>query len=131
MRDVSASTRKFAEKSAAQTKSAFNKSGAAITEGARQSENNASTALNGMRECYFKVLDMAQENTAAGFDLARELASVQTPSELVEVWNAWARSAYQTLSEQTKELSALAQNVATSSAQPLTNGLMNPFRRAS
>jgi len=129
MSDVSASTRKFAEKSAAQTKSAFNKSSAAVVEGARRAENNASTAMNGMRECYLKVLGMAQENADAGFDLARELASVQPPSEYVEVWNAWARSAYQTLSEQTKELSALAQKVATSSAQPLTN--MSPFHRAS
>jgi phasin len=131
MSDVSTSTRRFAEKGAAQTKSAFNKSGAAITEGARLAENNASTALNGVREYYLKALGIVQENTDAGFDLARELASVQTPSEYVEVWSAWARSAYETLSEQTKELSALAQKVTTSSAQPLTNGLMNPLRRAS
>jgi hypothetical protein len=65
----------------------------------------------------------------AFFDFARELASVQTPSEFVEVWNAWARDAYGTFSEQTKELSGLAQKVATSTAQPLTNGLTNPFRR--
>jgi phasin len=131
MSDVSMSTRRFAEKSAAQTKSAFNKSSAVVVEGARRAENNASTAMNGMRECYLKVLGMAQENADAGFDLAGELASVQTPSELVEIWSAWARSAYSTLSEQTKELSALAQNVATASAQPLTNGLITPFRRAS
>lgn len=127
MSDVSMSTRKFAEKSAAQTKSAFNKSSATVVEGARRAENNASTAMNGMRECYLKALSMAQENADAGFDLARELASVQTPSEYVEVWNAWARSACDILSEQTKELSALAEKVV---AQPLTSGLMNPFGRA-
>jgi phasin len=131
MSDVSTSTRRFAEKSAAQTKNAFNKGGAAIEEGTRRLEQNASSAVNGMRECYLKVLDMEQENADAGFDLARELASVQTPSEYVEVWSAWARSAYGTFSEQTRELSGLAQKVATSSAQPLTNGLMTPFRRAS
>ena len=127
MSDASASTRRFAEKSAAETKSAFNKSSPTIIEGARRSEDNATTAFNGMRDCYLKALAMAQENTDAAFDLARELVSVQTPSEYVEVWNAWARSAYNTLSEQTKELSALAQKVV---AQPLTNGFMNPFRRA-
>jgi phasin len=131
MSEVSTSTRRLAEKSTAQTKSAFNKGGAAVAEGARQAEKSASTAVNGVRECYLRFLSMAQENADAGFDLARELASVQTPSELVEVWTAWARSACETLSEQTKELSALGQKVATSSAQPLTNGLMNPFRRAS
>ena len=78
------------------------------------------------------MLEMAQENTVASFDLARELASVQTPSELVEVWSARTREAYETFSEQTKELSALAQKVATTStAHPLANGLTNPFRVAS
>jgi hypothetical protein len=125
MSDVSTSTRRLAEKGAAQTKSAFNKSGATMAE----AEHSASTAMNEMRECYLKVLGMAQENADAGFDLARELSSVQ-PSEYVEVWSAWARSAYGTLSEQTKELSALAQKVATSSTQP-TNGLMSPFSRVS
>src|SRR5262245_35796220 len=131
MSNVSTRTRRFAEKSTAQTKSAFNRSGAAVAEEAPWAEQNASTAVNGMRECYLKVLGMAQENADAGFDLARELASVQTPSQFIEVWNAWARGAYNAFSEQTKELSALAQKIGTSTTQPLTNGLMDPFRRAS
>ncbi len=77
------------------------------------------------------MLDMAHYNTVAGFDLARELASVQTPSEFVEVWNARAREAYDTFSEQTKELSDLVQKVATSTTEPFTNGLTSPFRVAS
>jgi hypothetical protein len=86
--------------------------------------------LNGVRECYLRVLDMAQENTVAGFDLARELASVQTPSKFVEVWSARARDRYETFSEQTKELSELAQKVATSTVRPLTNGLTSPLPQA-
>src|SRR6266536_5926376 len=77
-------------------------------------------ALNGVRECYLRMLDMAQENMVAGLDLARELGSVKTPMEFVEVWNAGTREAYGTFSEQTKELSELAQKVATSTVQPLT-----------
>src|SRR6266487_823852 len=68
-------------------------------------------ALNGVRECYLRMLDMAQENMVAGLDLARELGSVKTPMEFVEVWNAGTREAYGTFSEQTKELSELAQKV--------------------
>jgi hypothetical protein len=131
MDQVSANTRRFAERSAAQARNTFDKTGAAAAAETRRAEQSASTAFNGVREYYLKMLEMAQENTIAGFDLARELASVQTPSELVEVWNARTRNAYDTFSEQTKELSALGQKVATSSTQPLTNGLMNPFRRAS
>jgi hypothetical protein len=59
MRDVSTSTRRFAEKSTAQARSAFNKGGAAVAEGARHAEKRASTAVNGVRECYLKFLSMA------------------------------------------------------------------------
>ena len=114
MDQVSANTRRLAEKSAAQAK--------------RTAEHSALTAFNGVREFYVKMLEMAQENTVAGFDVARELATVQSPSELVEVWNARAREAYDTFSQQAKELSDLAQKAATST--PLTNGLTNPFRQA-
>ena len=87
------------------------------------------TAVNGVRESYLRMLDIAQENTVAGLDFARELASVKTPMEFVEVWNAGAREAFGTFSEQTKEMSELAQKVA-KSAVPFTNGLSSPFRQA-
>jgi hypothetical protein len=131
MTNVSGNTRRFAEKTTAQTKNTFDKVSAAGAEETRRAEQSALTAFNGTRECYLKMLDMAHDNTVAGFDLARELMSVQTPSELVEIWNARSREAYDTFSEQTKELSDLAQKMATSTAQPLTGGLTNPFRQAS
>jgi hypothetical protein len=128
MSDVS--VRRLAEKSAGQAKRTFDKAAAATAEGTRRAEQNSLTAVNGLRECNLRMLDMAQENTMAAFDLARELASVETPSEFVEVWNARAREAFATFLEQTKELSGLAQKMATSTVQPLTNGLRSPFRQA-
>jgi phasin len=130
MTEVSTHTRRLADKNAAQAKRIFDKAGVATAEQTRRAEQSASSAVNGARESYQRVLEMAQENIGAGFDLARELVSVQSPSEFIEVWSAQARNAYETFSEQTKELSELAQKVATSSMQPLTNGAANPFRRA-
>src|ERR1700731_663010 len=109
MDQVSANTRRLAEKSAVQVKRTFDRAGAATAEEARRAEHSALTAFNGVREFYVKMLEMAQENTVSGFDLVRELASVQSPSELVEIWNARAREAYDTFSQQSKELSDLAQ----------------------
>jgi hypothetical protein len=131
MTNVSANTRSLAERSAAQAKSAFDKTGAATAEETRRAEQSALTAFRGAQECYLKMLDMAHDNTVAGFDLARELASVQTPSEFVEVCTARTRESYETFSEQAKELSELVQKMATSTTQPLTNGLTSPFRVAS
>lgn len=129
MADVS--TRRLAEKTAAQAKSTFDRTATAAAAETQRAEQSALTALTGVRECYLKMLDMAHENTSAGFDFARELASVQSPSEIVEVWSARTRSAYETFSEQSKELSDLVQKVATSTAQPIAKGLTSPFRVAS
>jgi hypothetical protein len=126
MSNVSANTRRLAERNTAQAKSTFNKAGAET----RRAEQSALTAFNGARHCYLKMIDMAHDNTVASFDLARELASVQTPLEFAEIWNARTREAYDTFSEQTKELSDLMQKLATSTTQPLTNGLTTPFRAA-
>jgi hypothetical protein len=86
------------KKTAAQAKDRFDKVSAAGAEETRRTEESALTAFNGTRECYLKMLDMAHDNTVAGFGLARELVSVQTPLELVEIWNARAREAYDTFS---------------------------------
>src|SRR5207247_6248678 len=122
MSNVTANTRRLAEHSAAQAKSTFDKAGAASAEETRRVEQSALTAFNGVRECYLKMLEMAQENTVASFDLARELVSVQTPSELVEVWSGRTREAYESLSEQTIELSDLVLSDARSSETLLAIG---------
>ena len=129
MSNASVQTRRLAEKSAGEAKRTFDRAATATAEGTRRAEQNALTAVNEARECYLRMLDMAQENTVAAFDLARDLATVQTPSQFTEVCTAWTRDAYKLLSEQTKEMSELAQKVA-KSAVPLTNGLTNPFRQA-
>jgi len=130
MADVSVNTRRLTEKGAARAKNTFSMAAAATRDETCHAEQSALTAMNGARECYLRMLDMAQENTVAGLDFARELASVKTPMEFVEVCNARAREAYGTFSEQTKALSGLAQKAATSTVQPLTNGLTSPFRQA-
>src|SRR5262245_54719035 len=120
--DVSVQTRRIADQSAGQAKRTFDKAATATAQGTRRVEQNALTAVNEARECYIRMLDMAQENTVAAFDLARDLATVQTPSEFVEICTIRTRDAYSAFSEQTKEMAELAQKVA-KSAVPLTNGL--------
>ncbi len=61
MSNVTANTRRLAEHSAAQAKSTFDKAGAASAEETRRVEQSALTAFNGVRECYLKMLEMAQE----------------------------------------------------------------------
>ena len=50
-------------------------------------------------------------------------------SEVIELSTSHARKQFEAVSEQTKELAALAQKVATESAEPLKSGVTKAFRK--
>ena len=50
---------------------------------------------------------------------------------MVELWTAHAKKQFETLTEQTKELSALGQKIAGESAEPITRGVSQAFKKAS
>jgi len=72
-----------------------------------------------MRGYNLKMIDMAQANAEAVFELARQLATAKAPSDIAELWTAHARKQFEMLSEQTNELTALGQKIAGESAEPI------------
>jgi len=66
------------------------------------------------------VIEIARTNTNAAFDYAHALMGMKSPSEFVEMSAARARQQFEAMTGQTKELAALAQKVATETAEPLT-----------
>jgi phasin family protein len=66
------------------------------------------------------LLDIAQANMNEAFDFARQLARVTSLSQFMELSAAHARKHFETLTEQTQQLTTLAQKVTTEAAQPLT-----------
>ena len=77
------------------------------------------------------MINMAQANTEAVFEFARQLANAKAPSDLAEVWTAHARKQFEMLSEQTKELAALGQRMAGESAEPIARNVKQTFDKAS
>ena len=59
-------------------------------------------------------------NTVAALDFAREMSTAKGPADAAARWSSHAQKQFDTLTEQSKELTALAQRVATSSAEPIT-----------
>jgi Phasin protein len=88
-----------------------------------------SSTAEGVREFNAKLLDIAQANTMAGMNFVSELT--RGPTEAFELWSRHAQSYLQRLSEQSQELAALGQRIASSSAEPLTRGFDQTFKRAS
>jgi phasin len=100
---------KFGDKGAAQTTKVM--------------EKTHETAANGMRDYNLMALEIARVNSDAAFDYARQLMSVKSPSEMLELWTTHARKQFETLTEQTKGLTMLGQRVVTESTEPVTKAL--------
>jgi phasin len=115
------------EKGSAQAKEAFEKMSAATTEAAALIKNSYSTAVKGAQDYNNKVIELAQTNTEAAFDFAQKLSGVKSPSDFIELSTEHSRKQFETLTEQTKELSALAQKVTLAAAEPLKTSVTKTF----
>ena len=117
--DPTEAFRATAENGSAQAKEAFEKVGAAMAE-----------AVKGAQDYNTKFIEFAQTNTAAAFDFAQKLSSVKSPSDFLELSTEHSRKQFETLTEQTKELAALAQKVMLSTAEPLKTGVTKAFSQS-
>ena len=68
-------------------------------------------------------------NTNASFDMAAQLMTVKSLSEAVEVSTSHARKQFDAMNAQTKELSALAQKVATETCEPIKDSVTSVFEK--
>jgi phasin len=119
--------RATAEKGTAQAKEAFEKMSAATAEGTDLIKNSYSIAVKGAQEYNTKVNEFAQTNTKVAIEFVQKLLGVKSPSDVIELSTNHSRKQYETLSEQAKELAALAQKVTLATVEPLTTGVTKAF----
>jgi len=127
--EMPAAFREFAERGVAQCKDTYEKMKAAAEEATDVLETTYSTASKGASDYGLKVIEAARTNTNAAFDYAGELLAAKTLSEVVELSSAHARKSFETMTAQTKELGALAQKVATETAEPIKAGMNKAFTK--
>ena len=127
--EVPAAFREFAEKGIAQTKDTYEKMKATAEQNTEMLETVYATASKGSTEYGLKLIEISRANTNAAFDFFQSLFGVKSPSELVEISTAHARAQFETLSGQTKELTTLAQKVATETAEPIKTGVASAMKK--
>ena len=127
--EVPAAFREFAEKGVAQTKDAYEKFKAVAEENTQMLETVYATASKGSTEYGLKMIEIARTNTNAYFDFVGSLFGVKSPSELIELTTAHSRTQFETITGQGKELAALAQKVATDSAEPIKSGVEKALKK--
>ncbi len=122
--------REMAEKGTKQAKENYEKMSAATGEAANVMQNCFSKALKGTQDYNIKFIEFTQANTKAAVDFVQKVHGVKSPSEFVELSTEHAQQQFATLTEQTKQLAALAQEVMLATTEPLKTGLTKASTRS-
>ena len=122
--------REMTEKGVNQAKDAYAKMKTAAEETTGMLETTYANASKGAADCGFKMIEMARANCNSAFDFAAELLAARTLAQVVEISTSHTRKQIELATEQDKELAALAQQVATHTAEPMKDGLANLAKKA-
>ena len=121
----------FADKSARMVRENLEKGIAAAEQSARGVEQGYSAAAESIRDFNLRLIEMAHANAMAALDFARQISTAKGPSEAIELWSSQARKQFETLTDQSKELTALGQKIAISSAEPIARSFGQARKGAS
>ena len=130
MTDAPETLRAMAETGNAQAKEAFGKISAATAEATDLVRKSCSTAVAGAQAYNDKLLSFAQANSKVAFDFAHKLLGVKSPPEFIQLSTEHARQQFEILTDQTKELAALAQKVTLATTEPLKTSVTKAFTHA-
>jgi phasin len=91
---------------------------------AAETQNSAieavfTSASKGASQYSAKLMEFMKANTTATLDFAQDLLGVRSPSEVLDIWSSHSRRQFETLTTQAKELTELAQRVATDTVEPI------------
>jgi phasin len=125
--DATQAFRATAENGSAQVKESFERMSAATAEATAQIKDSYSTALKGAQDYNTKLFEFAQNNTKATIEFVQKLSGVKSPTDFIELSTDHSRKQFETLTEQTKELAALAQKVTLATVEPIKSGFTKAF----
>ena len=117
--ELSNFTKKAAEQGLAKSRETFDKLNAVSKESAASLETSYSIASKGVSEFNAKSFEALQANFTSAFDFVSALSGVKSFPEAVTLQQAHARKQIEALTAQSKDLTALAQKIATASVEPL------------
>ena len=127
--EVPAELREMTDKGVAHARDTYAKAKVASEEAADLLENTYATVAKGVTDYNLKLIEIARTNTRTAFDYVHELLGVKSPSEFIELSTAHMRSQFDIVSAQTKELYALAQQVAAGAAEPVKASMSKAFSK--
>jgi phasin len=128
--EVPAAFREVAEKGVAQAKEHYEKMKSAAEDATEMLEETYTTASKGCSDYGLKLVETAKANSNAAFDLFGKLLTAKSYAEVVELYTAYVRAQFDTVSAQAKELADHAQKVATETVEPIKESFTSAFSKA-
>jgi len=128
--EATSAFREFAEKGITQAKDAYARMKTAAEEATSILETTYANASKGAADYGLKVVEMGRANSNAAFDLTAELLGARSLAQVVEIYSSHARKQIEQMTEQARELSALAQKLATTTTEPIKDGLTSIVKKA-
>jgi phasin len=113
--------RRFAEKTPTTARDTPNMSTAAAEEMTQAARRGYFAAAEAVSDFNAKLIEIAQANTMAAINFAQEVATAKSPAEAAILWSSHVRKNFESLTDQSKQLTALGQRVVTSAAEPLSH----------
>jgi len=127
--EAPAALREFAEKGLSQAKDGYEKMKSAAEEASNLLETSCNSAAKGATDYGLRLIEASRANTNAAFDFYSELMNVKSYSDMIELSTAHARKQFEAVTAQTKELAALAQKMATETAEPIKDSVSKVFSK--
>ena len=121
----------MAEKGNTQAREAYAKVSSDTVEAGQLLRNYCSTAVKGMQDYNSKFMEFAHANSNSAFEYIHKLYEVKSPSSFLELSTEHSRKQFEALTEQSKELAALAQRATSATSEPVKAAVTTALHRAS
>jgi phasin len=110
--------RSLAEQGLRQTRDAYARAKNAAEEATDLLEDSLETGRKSVRDAQFKALDMAKANTDAAFELFRQLLTVTSVSDAVQLQTAFARERFEAFVEYSKDVQEMISKAGAEAGKP-------------
>jgi hypothetical protein len=90
-------------------------------EAAGRTEESTTRAAEGLRDYQLKLISAARDHANVLFEYAQDAIRANSITELVELSTSHTRRQFEMMTEESRELAASAQKIATDTARPLTS----------
>ncbi|MCS0494271.1 phasin [Ancylobacter mangrovi] len=128
--EVPAVMREMAEKSVQSARETYEKLKNSAEETTDLLEDTYTTASKGVTEYNTLALESLRTNVNAAFDYMGALLGAKSVSEAVELSTGHMRKQFDVMSAQAKELSSIAQKVATDTAEPIKASVEKTIKKS-